>query len=324
MDIFINRIALVFIMVLTFLCQPVVALTQYQTVYVDDLDKDFRYKVEGVDLFDRGQDLFKQDMERELNKASTFKSVKNYLEKVSFMVNFYDQTKLDHIGIYGASREQPVLGDRNKKWKELTEILNKYLKHWKSAEYLGEMYNDGRIASVSFNINCDEDGKIIVQALKFSESKERYKLDSSCFKIIEPISKYEDPFFDAIEILAQYRGGSKMLRSNLNALLKPSKTENTTIDYFTIDFVITRAKQLAFFNNATLSDDVETHVAEKMKLLSCNWHPAIQAGRSVNLILSYKFYYSYSLGENQIRENINILDIITQDVPLKTKIEKDF
>jgi len=294
-----------------------------QPQFVDDLDKDFRYKVEGTNLEDRGQELFKKDVEKELNKSPLFKKNTESLEEVNFMINFSDKIIIDHLGIYDINRKIAI-ENRSQKIDRLAEILDKLKPHWRPAEYQGEIYDKGRVNSVKFNIYCDDNGIVSIVGMLFSESKQRYKLDSSCFKTIDPISKYENPLFYSTEISAQYNGGEKMLKSNLNALLKPTKVEKPLIDYFTMDFAILKGKRLAYFNTYNPLDEVEALVSGKIKLLSCNWLYALQGSNQVNVVLSYKFYYSYTLDENQQRVNIRILDIITQDVPLKTRIEKDF
>ena len=296
---------------------------QQEPQYIDDLDKEFRYKVEGVDLNDRGIKFFKQDLENELNRLSIFKKNNQSIEQVRFMINFRDTIVLEHIGIYGFDRKS-VVENRDKKINELTRILEKLKYNWKPAEYLGEKYLGKSINSISFNINKDNNSKVSISELKFGITKERYVLNANCFKTIELKSMYQDPFFYATEIQAEYKGGTKMLKSNINALLKPIKVEKVLIDYFTVDFAILKDKKIAYFNTYNPSNQVEALIADKMKLLSCNWKPALQGGRPVNQVLSYKFYYSYTLDDNQQRRNIEILDIITRDVPMKTKIVNDY
>lgn len=290
-------------------------IAQQKPTPFDRLDKELRYRVLGESLQDRGEDLFAKDLEFLLAKSTVF-SKYIYSNSHSFYIDFdFDEKGASVVDVMaGVPDESAKISYKN----ELKKLVNQLLTRIKPAVYKGKpVFKKYRMYFIIKN-----NKKLNVVGLRFEKSRADYYLNSTCFEVYK--YKGDNALFQSVEINAQYKGDNTILTSHLNKLFNTSHFDSSgKIDSLDIDFVISKYGHFSLHGDYKSKTKTEAMIIEKLKLLSCNWDPGLQSGRPVYTENKYRLYYTSSMNTGG-KININILDIITQDVLLKTKIEQTF
>lgn len=273
---------------------PMQSVIIRKAIFKEDLTKEMRYAKETDTANDRGIEAFKSDMNALIAQMPEVTSEKILAGLCSITCFFSTGGKLGvkYFSIL------PLYGNEDKFTESdsvgLRKCFDRLIGQWKPAE------SDGKAIATNFyrfslEFFKSRKSPITISSISVSPTSTRSRKGLDCFNIYAEGDEFLGQVFKSVETDAIYIGGLATLAADINALLGTIRSDAVDMRAGTckLPFLVNRRGHFARMDNQRVDQVIDSLILENLKMLSCNWQPAVNSGRPLTQSLNYVFNYRY-------------------------------